>query len=258
MTKPYYMIKFSGFACMFEIRVNDIPVITLNLDGQAATNIPINYAIFKSGLQEITVKVLPNSGNSIFNEGAEFKYDILLYDVSNGFEFKEEFSGYKTPKVNKNKMIPAFINKIPFQATVPFSLKTLWLNGEDISEINDLQAKLRRAYYKIGNLIITKNYDAFKKEIANREFNMANSMYLEPVDSRARLNGLIKDFESGFDEMVLNKEALVVISANNKKVSLKTFYGEPALKFLNRKTKEEIQLDIEFYFNKETNTFEII
>jgi hypothetical protein len=34
LTKPYYLIEFSAAACLFEIRVNDIPVMTLELSGQ--------------------------------------------------------------------------------------------------------------------------------------------------------------------------------------------------------------------------------
>lgn len=258
MKQPYYILKFSGYACMFEIRVNDIIVMTLNLDGQAATNIPINYAISKSGTQEITVKVLPSYGDNKFRQGAEFKYDILLYDVTNGFNFLEEFSGYKTPEIDDNTIIPAFINKKTFEAKIPYNLKTLWTEGENISDIEDLTIKLRNAYEKIGTLVLNKNYEAFKKEIADREFNIATSMYLNQKEAKARLNGLIFDLENGFNEVELDKAAIVITSAYDKKATLKTLQGLPALNFLNPETKEEIKLDIEFYFNKTTNQFEVI
>ena len=62
---PYYMIDFSGSACMFEIRVNDYPVITQDVEGQVSSMIPINYAILKDGIQTISATVLPYSGTEL-------------------------------------------------------------------------------------------------------------------------------------------------------------------------------------------------
>ncbi len=39
------MLEFTAISCMFEIRVNDNPVLTMNLSGQASSGFPINYAI---------------------------------------------------------------------------------------------------------------------------------------------------------------------------------------------------------------------
>ncbi|MBF8455572.1 hypothetical protein IV494_00115 [Kaistella sp. G5-32] len=43
--KPYYMIDFSASACLFEIRINDYPVAHMDIAGQVASTIPINFAI---------------------------------------------------------------------------------------------------------------------------------------------------------------------------------------------------------------------
>ena len=45
MLKPYYMIDFSASACLFEIRINDYPVIQMNIEGRVSSMIPINYAL---------------------------------------------------------------------------------------------------------------------------------------------------------------------------------------------------------------------
>lgn len=57
------MIDFSASACLFEIRINDYPVIHMNVEGQAASIVPINYAILKSGIQTVSVAILPNIGD---------------------------------------------------------------------------------------------------------------------------------------------------------------------------------------------------
>lgn len=58
LKQPYYMLDFSASACLFEIRINDYPVIHMNIPGQIATSIPINYAILNSGIQNILVTIL--------------------------------------------------------------------------------------------------------------------------------------------------------------------------------------------------------
>lgn len=67
--QPYYTISFSVAACNFEILVNDIPVVTLETKGQISTNIPINYAIYKSGKQFITAIIKPLTGTANLNPG---------------------------------------------------------------------------------------------------------------------------------------------------------------------------------------------
>lgn len=49
------MIDFSSSACLFEIRVNDYPVIHMNVERQVARMIPINFAILESGVKSLSV-----------------------------------------------------------------------------------------------------------------------------------------------------------------------------------------------------------
>lgn len=74
MVQPYYTIDFSAAACMFEIRVNDYPVLTLNIEGQVAINIPINFAILDKGKQTISAVVLPILGETILNPNAALHF----------------------------------------------------------------------------------------------------------------------------------------------------------------------------------------
>lgn len=62
--QPYHMIDFSASACLFDIRINDYPVIHMNVEGQVASTVPINYAILKSDVQTVSVTILPNIGDA--------------------------------------------------------------------------------------------------------------------------------------------------------------------------------------------------
>ena len=83
-TQPYYMIDFSASACSLEIRVNDIPAVTLTLKGQASTRIPVNYLLPESGSQRLSLKMLPLPGNTqLLKQKATASYTLELFDVKN-------------------------------------------------------------------------------------------------------------------------------------------------------------------------------
>ena len=98
----------------------------------------------------------------------------------------------------------------------------------------------------------------FAKQIANREYNMSTSMYLNSKDAKKRVTSIIEDFNNGYNHVIFAEDAIPIISAYGKKVALKKTNGEPALAFGNKEKQEQLMLDIEFYFNKDTNAFEII
>lgn len=258
MKLPYYMIEFSAAACLFEIRVNDNPVVTLNLRGQVSSRIPINHAISQSGKQEVSVSILPLLGESKLTSGTELYYDIKTFDVHKEFDLKEELEGFKSNKVDEDKIVPFIKNISYFTADIPYTLKDLWENGENIEDVDDFSSRLRGQYDQLGNQIKNGNFNYYLKAIQNRELNISSAMYLSSKESKARINRVLNDLENGFNEMFLAENAVPIISAYGKKVSLKKPNGEPALIFVNREKKEQLMLDIEFYYNKENNDFEII
>lgn len=257
MKEPYYMIDFSAAACLFEIRVNDNPIITMNLSAQASTRFPINFAIHESGKQEVSVKMLPLMGQSQLSPKAQLSYNIKLYDTSNGFQFKEEYKGFESKKIN-DKIVSIISNTSFFEANIPYQLRDYWIDGKEIKEIKDYEIKLRNTYRGIINIIKEKKFDLYVRKIKNREYNMSTSMYLSSKESNDRIKSIVNDFKNGFDHILFAENAIPIISAYGKKVALKKINGEPALAFGNKEKQEQLMLDIEFYFNKETNQFEII
>lgn len=257
MTEPYYMINFSAAACLFEIRVNDQPVLTMNLTGQVSTALPINYTISSSGKQQITVKILPILGSSELSKKALLNYSVRFYDTFGGFTLLDTFDGFESEPVKENAL-PIITGGSFFEAEIPYTLKDYWKNGENIEDIKDYHLKIKKAYKEIANTIVKGNYDVLKQKMQDREYNMSTSMYLSAEDSQNRLNGMISDFKNGYDQFIFDEKALPIISAYGKKVSLKSLNGDPALSFGNEKEKEQIMLDLEFYWSKETNSFEII
>ena len=258
MAQPYYMIQFTAISCLFEIRVNDIPIFTMELSGQTSTRIPANLAIYKSGLQEVSVKMLPLQGESKLMKGAKLDYNITLYDVENGFRYQEDFEEHKSKVITEDDISPVYLHKSTFNADIPYQTKAYWLEGKDLGKVKDLEKNLRGSYNKIARLIKNKQFELFVEKIADREFNMASSMYLTPEESKDRIKRLLRDFNDDYDLVEFPESTVTIYSAYGKRVSLKRLNGDPALSFVNTEKQEQVMLDLEFYWSKETNQFEII
>jgi hypothetical protein len=251
------MLDFSAGACMFEIRVNDYPVITMNVDGQVSTNIPINFAILEKGDQKITATILPILGTTKLHHNAELKFDVKLFDVTNDFVFQKQFGEYKSEPVEKSKILPIIKYASVFPADVPYKLNA-WQTGQKLKGVDDVGIKLANAYQYISKLINTGDYDTFSKAIAKRENNMVTSMYLSSTEAKSRISGLIEDFKAGFKIMPIPKDSIMHIYGDGKVAGLKKHNGESALFLFNEKTKEEMMIDITFYMPIGKTEFEVI
>ncbi|WP_158799350.1 hypothetical protein [Pedobacter sp. L105] len=257
MPQPYYMIDFSAACCMFEIRINDIPVMMLDLPGQAASMTPVNFSILESGTQIITATVFPHSGNLVLDPEAKLKFDIKLFDVERGFAFKEQLVKYEFEKVDPHKKLPVLRHQTSFSAQVPYSLEG-WKNGIALKDVKDVNIKLSNAYERVSSLISRRDYTGFRTSIANRENIMNRSMYLDLAKAKDRIDNLIEDFEGGFKVATIPPDAVLQIYGNGKVAALKKINGESAFFLVNNETREELMIDIMFYISTGKTEFEVI
>lgn len=256
--QPYYTISFSVAACNFEILVNDIPVVTMEAKGQISTNIPINYAIYKSGEQFITAIIKPLAGTENLHPDASLKFNVRLYDVANNdFKRINDFEEVKLPQVEENQKVPFLSQETEFIAEIPYSL-TNWNNGENLKDVDDFKEKLIKEYNNLADLLKEEKYVAFAEKISVREKNMATSMYLSSSESKARINSLIDDAKNGFKVMPFPQDTILRFYGYGKLATFKKLNGEPALYLYNDKTKEELMIDQMFYIPKGKTELEII
>ncbi|MBL3547498.1 hypothetical protein [Chryseobacterium sp. KMC2] len=256
MQQPYYVIDFSASACMFEIRINDYPVIHMNATNQVSTMIPVNYAILEKGKQTITASILPVAGQTEIDKQAELKFNIKLFDVTNNFVFDKQFGDYQSKPV-EDKKLPVIRYESSFDADVPYKL-TAWQDGMNLKDVKDCREKLDLAYNKIIRLIQNAKYDEYKKLILRREGNMAQSMYLSPQESEGRFKELLNEFMGGMKIQPIPADAMMILYADNRTAVLKRPNGDAVLYLIDPKTKEELMLDITFYIPQGKNEFEII
>ena len=256
--QPYYELDFSAAFCLFEVRVNDVLVFTMNLDGQTSTMIPINSAILESGKQQVSIKVLPLAGQKYLNPSAQFKYDIKVFDAANDLNFKEQLPGkYAVAKVDPVKKQTVLTQTADFTAEVPYAI-TAYQNSTDLSTVSGLKGKLNDAYQQLSDLIKKGDVEQIKKLIANRESIAAVTMYLSKEESDDRMEGIVSNLKSGYKLAPIPADAVVKIFGNGKIATLIRPNGEPALILKNEKDQEELQLEFNFFIPAGKTDLEII
>lgn len=257
MSQVYYELDCSALMCYFEIRINDVCVFSLNVDGQAAMDIPINSGILEKGEHDIEVAVFPMHGKKELHKEAYVRYKVIEYDVSSGdFKFIQQFENFQTPPVQKG--IPFVIHKSVFIANVSYKLDS-WQNGVNLKDVEfNVKEKLIVEYKKIISDINNESYSSFIDKYKKKEKNTAIAMYLSQEESNNRIVNLINDFKTGFKAMPITDDVYVQYSAYNKLVSLKRINKMSALYLENPKTDEEIILDINFFIPKGQSEFEVI
>ena len=257
MKQIYYEIDCSALMCYFQVRINDIEVFALNVDGQATMDIPINQGILESGIKEIEIRVLPLEGTTELNKEAYVRYRVNEFDVSSGdFKFIKQFDNHQTEPVKKG--IPVLIHKSKFEATVTYKIEA-WQNGLNLKDVKfDVKKKLMFAYNTIVSDINKGNYDNFLKAVTKRESNFTKMMYLNDSEKNARIIKLTDDFSSGFKAIPVDEEVLVEYSGYGKLSSLKRINGMSALYLIHPETEEELVLPITFYIPEGKTEFEVI
>lgn len=252
---PYYIINFNASNCFFEIRVNDVPLICLNLEGQASTILPINHLIPESGKQLADFTILPTLGKLKLSENASFSATLQLYDVEGGFKLVEERNLYKTQEIQTD--LPSIKYKCDFDASVPYKIAS-WQNSTDLKDVDNLRSMVDQAYKKLEKLINAKQYTLFTENLKTREENICKSMYLSDSEKSGRMSGLIEDFKNGFTVIPSSPENVLVLFGYGKLVALRTTKGESALRLYNSETKQEMSLEVMFHLEKGSNELTII
>ncbi|WP_433778183.1 hypothetical protein [Flavobacterium anhuiense] len=256
MNQIYYELDCSALMCYFEVRINDVCVFSLNVDGQASMDIPINSGILEKGEQDIEIRVLPLSGDKELHKEAYVRYKVIEYDVSSGdFKFIQQFENFQTAPVQKN--IPFIIHKSIFIANVSYKLDA-WQNGVNLKEVNfDLKEALIGESNKLVAMLNTKDYKLFIDKLSKKEKNAAIAMYLNASESKSRISQIIDEIEDGFKAVPIKNDVYIEYSAYNKLATLKRLNRMPALYLENSQTNEEIVLDIRFCGFPGKNEFEI-
>ena len=260
INNPYYVIDFSASSCFVDVRVNDVSVLFLNIEDNLASNIRINHAILKSGMQKVSYNVLPLAGEINLREGAKFRGILRLYDASGAYiEVEKDIDVYETPENKTNSLLPLHKYEASFLADVPYDLvDKSWLNSTDLNKIDGLRELLDKKYKYLESMFAAKQYTQFIQMIEARENNFAVSMYLDQPSKEVRVKELLETLKSSDYKVVPTSPLdIMFIHGNGKLVTLKKTDGCSAF-LLKNSEDNELFIELKFHIVQRSNELSII
>ncbi|GAA4180156.1 MULTISPECIES: hypothetical protein [Sphingobacterium] len=250
MQKPYYNLDFGATMCKLQIKVNDLEVFMLNIDGQVASEIPLNGGIFGSGEQHIEIRALPLEGEKLLNPQANFHYQVKAVDVNTpNWDFIKSFGKHQIGPEPEPK--PFLLSKGVFHADVPYVVS----NWGDLGNVNedDLKERLFRIYREIIDAGKKGDYNKLFAAIELTERRNALTLYLSEVEVKSRVDAIRKDIKEGFKMMDLDKHSVVEVAGNGRLCRLVRIDGNSALALENNETAEELIIELWLSQDKNNN-----
>jgi len=256
--KSYYVIDFLAKDCFIDIRVNDVPIISMNVVGQISTIYPVNTAILESGKQQVSYKILPILGEFNLRDSVDFLASVCLFDAS-GERIKKvnEIDKYKLEKDNTGIPIPLYTYSKLFNAEVQYKLNS-WQNSINLNDIDNLRELVDKAYKKIERIVSSKQINFFEELLKEKENNSCMCMYLSEELKNQRMIGLTKKLSGGFQVIPSTPQDIMFIYGFGKLVGLRTPSGDSALRLYNSETKQGMSLDVLFHLKKDKQELSII
>lgn len=255
--KSYYVIDYCAVRCFIDIKVNDVFILSLNVDGQVATIMPINNAILETGMQQVSYTIRPLLGDDNLQNNASFNASVWLYDVNgDSIEEIEEINSFSLPELTKDSPLPIYEDNKYFYADVPYMLNA-WQNSVDLSKIKNLRELVDYSYKKIENYIANAQYEKFNDMIQQREDNVATCMYFSEERKNQRKNRFIDLMSTGLYVVPVSEQDNMVIFGHNKLVTLKKKDGASAL-LLRNSVGEEMNLVLFLHLQQGQNELSVI
>ncbi|WP_299444369.1 hypothetical protein, partial [uncultured Aquimarina sp.] len=178
---------------------------------------PINYGILKSGIQQVTIKILPpvidrkteikrpNLGNSQLD--IEIVADDFIEGESTGEYSIYEWESPKEVKFIKSEGIempyftepelPIYEHKATFEAEIPYSIdgwsKSVKLFTDDKEELEVLTKEVIALYSELHKYIQNNKLNSLANLVFNKEKRVAQQFYHLEADSKENWDYYIED-----------------------------------------------------------------
>ena len=250
--EPYYMIDFSITACNADIKVNDISIFKMEINGQMGTKMPANNAIFKSGQQKFSIELTPLKGENMLHENAEARLAVELVDATNFDTISKESFDVLKSSANRHP-VENLYKEFTFNAEVPYAI-TVLDEAQDLRTIPHLEDKLKKAYMEIHSMMAEKEFSKLESILKAKDAVTAQMLYLSEEESAVRVEEVIADLKNKNTRMnPFPSEVVLTIAAGGKLASLKNKNGDAILAFEDGES--ETELHFSFYLPKGSDEF---
>lgn len=221
--QPMYGLQIDKMGCRMSILLNDETLGNYFQKGGYSNTSTINGNIIRSGKQEIKVIIYPREGMEYIDDLAHVQ--LQLFYVKRKGDPMDTYQIIKTlelPKDLKDKKLPYFEIKLPFEAVVPWDYSEMYNNLSDLRKVPDIEKKVIAEYERIRNLVVNNEQD---KYVSFRIKNMQSeydTFYMTKAEIKEYIEWIAQDAEP-----LLNKEVLpiknyeLVFEKDGKKVFLR-------------------------------------
>ncbi|HSD08166.1 hypothetical protein [Flavobacterium sp.] len=283
--QPMYRIKIET-NLNYEITVNDLPVAKKINSDVGTLVFPINYAILKSGEQQLQIKIYPSykdkqTPNPFFIKNPRLKFEIekTAWDKNGNLEEPKIVTNYELPNYklddkgdyDYSKPIDysrqnILIEDFNFTATIPYELKG-WSDSEDLSKIDQeiLHKKVLEFCKKLVDKYQEKDFDYVKTEYLKADTEWYQSEYLKLDVIKKYQNAMNNNKDKFTNNFIPLSKYKILLYGNNRIISIERTDIENKGKsfFLHEKIDQEgnkkiVSLDLYLHIPKGSKELEII
>jgi hypothetical protein len=158
--RPEYRLRIYSSNCNWQLKLNDMPIDKFTeAQGGKSGNLPLNYMIPKSGIQELKLLVQPLKGDKTLGEYATFRMTLEYYKDNQDYDNFMEIYSFVLP-IDSVKEAPQFDHSYNFEAEVPYIMYD-WNNSKNLKDVPDIEKKILKKYEELKSILINVNKESY-------------------------------------------------------------------------------------------------
>lgn len=283
--QPIYRVKIET-NLNYEVTINDLP-IAKKFNSEAGTLwLPINYAVLKSGTQQLQIKIYPSykdkyTPNPFFTNNPKLSFEIekTAWDKNGNLEEPEVVMSYELPKykADNNENLDydqpidysqqnILVKDFNFVANIPYELIG-WSESEDLSKM-DQEILYKKVLKFCENLVYKykeEDFDYVKTQYLKADTEWYQSEYLKPDVIKKYQNAMNANKGKFTNNFIPLNKYKISLYGNNKIICIERNDIENKGKsfFLHEKidkegNKKTVSLDLYLHIPKGSKELEII
>lgn len=231
--KPFYSVNFNARMCHMKITINEIPLFSMEVDGQCSTRYPFNHLLLESGRATIKYEARPLKGEVQLRKDAYLSCEVELFDLeSANYQPISSMASYETPKID-DTIIPYFMYKDIFQVNLPYTLGG-WKQSVKLDRFDDhLRPMVFMKYNSIIAMMRNHSFSQYENAFRERESIMGTCLYMSESDKQDRIKEVREAILNCSEIVPLSGTDKLELAADGRLVRLVKQDGESALRVRN-------------------------
>lgn len=240
--RPFYSVYFNARMCHMKITVNDVPLLSMELEGQCSSRYPCNHLLLESGWATIKYEARPLKGELQLREDAYLNCKVELFDMDSPYEPLSTMAAFET---QEEKVIPYVLHEDTFQVDVPYQLVG-WTQSMKLNRFKkqQLMPPVQKKYNALITMMSNHDFSQFEDAFKEREDIMGVCYYLPEEEKQDRARSLQEVIMNCSEIVPLAATDRLEFAADNRLVRLIKLDGESALRVRNHETQEETTIDM--------------